>query len=253
MSRVIEQMLDSREVAEMVEKTHSELLKDIRRYIGQFNAGNLPFVEFFGESTYTDGKGETRPCYQITKKGCEFIAHKLTGTKGTIFTARYINRFHEMQDILSTQELPWFIRRFRGNHIMLFRDFKTITGVEVFGNYKTYKGSNKLIGGLDFNGWGWKNDNEKFKQEYGFDYGSDPCMMYLYHCGISKALKIYAEEERRNSDAYKIISEGLKMIEVPKKKQVAITAPKPIVITGNPRNELPIQINIVLSETAKVV
>lgn len=32
------------------------------------------------------------------KKGCEFIAHKMTGQKGTEFTARYINRFHEMED-----------------------------------------------------------------------------------------------------------------------------------------------------------
>ena len=52
------------------------------------------------------------PC--ITKKGCEFIAHKLTGTKGTIFTARYINRFHEMQEIIARQaqehKMPWFIR-----------------------------------------------------------------------------------------------------------------------------------------------
>lgn len=46
-------------------------------------------------------KGETRPCYHITRKGCDLIANKLTGTKGTIFTARYINRFHEMESILS--------------------------------------------------------------------------------------------------------------------------------------------------------
>lgn len=38
------------------------------------------------------------PCFMVTKKGCEFIAHKLTGQKGTEFTARYINRFHEMEE-----------------------------------------------------------------------------------------------------------------------------------------------------------
>lgn len=32
--------------------------------------------------------------------GCEFIAHKLTGVKGTEFTAKYINRFHEMEDTI---------------------------------------------------------------------------------------------------------------------------------------------------------
>lgn len=40
------------------------------------------------------------PCYLVTKKGCEFIAHKLTGVKGTEFTAKYINRFHEMEGII---------------------------------------------------------------------------------------------------------------------------------------------------------
>lgn len=83
--------------------------------------------DFFRESTYRSEQNKEIPCYRITKKGCEFIAHKLTGTKGTIFTARYINRFHEMQDILSKREvepeLPWFIRRFRGEYIMLLRDF----------------------------------------------------------------------------------------------------------------------------------
>lgn len=96
----IAQTLDSREVAEMVEKTHAKLLRDIRRYVEQFNEANIGFVDFFKESAYKDNKGEARPYYQITKKGCEFIAHKLTGTKGTIFTARYINRFHEMEEDL---------------------------------------------------------------------------------------------------------------------------------------------------------
>lgn len=49
------------------------------------------------------------PCFLVTKKGCEFIAHKLTGRKGTEFTARYINRFHEMEYELITMnpsEIP---------------------------------------------------------------------------------------------------------------------------------------------------
>lgn len=252
----IEQTLNSREVAEMVDKEHRFLLRDIRRYVTQFNQCNLAPVDFFRESTYKDSKGEIRPCYQITKKGCEFIAHKLAGTKGTIFTARYINRFHEMQEILSNQEqepeIPWFIRKFQNVNIMLFRDFKTITGIEMLGNYTAYKRPNKLIGGLHYNGWGWKCDNEKFKQEYGFDYGTDSCMMYLYPSGIEKALKIYTEDGgKRDSEAYRVISEGLKTIQKPKKKEIEIQRPKPIVISGN--KELPIQINIVLQESVKVV
>ena len=101
--------LNSREVAEMVDKTHSDLLKDIRRYVGQLAEGNIPLGDFFTESTYFDGNNQSRPCYLVTKKGCEFIDHKLTGQKGTEFTARYINRFHEMEHELVTaspSEIP---------------------------------------------------------------------------------------------------------------------------------------------------
>lgn len=82
----------------MVGKRHTDLLRDIRRYSEQINESKIALVDFFAESTYKDSKGETRPCYNVTKKGCEFIAHKLTGTKGTEFTARYINRFHDMEE-----------------------------------------------------------------------------------------------------------------------------------------------------------
>lgn len=92
--------ITSMEVAEMVGKEHSKLLRDIRTYTEQLNEANLGLVDFFQQSTYIDKKGETRPCYNVTKKGCEFIAHKLTGIKGTAFTARYINRFHDMAEEL---------------------------------------------------------------------------------------------------------------------------------------------------------
>lgn len=102
----IGQMLTSMEVAQMVEKEHKQILKDIRRYTQQFNEGKISPVEFFTESTYIDGKGESRPCYLVTKKGCEFIAHKLTGQRGTEFTARYINRFHEMENQIAVSVSP---------------------------------------------------------------------------------------------------------------------------------------------------
>lgn len=96
----LKQTLTSMEVADMVKKEHKMLLRDLRRYINQFNQCKLAPVDFFQEGTYEDAKGETRPCYRITKKGCEFIAHKLTGQKGTEFTAKYINKFHEMENIV---------------------------------------------------------------------------------------------------------------------------------------------------------
>lgn len=98
--------INSKEVAEMVEKDHSMLLRDIRRYIAQLGESKIAHTEFFVESQYIDKSNRQKPCYNITKKGCEFIAHKLTGTKGTAFTARYINRFHEMESQLATVGIP---------------------------------------------------------------------------------------------------------------------------------------------------
>lgn len=90
----------STEVAEMVEVEHAKLLRSIRTYCEYLNEANIGLVDFFIESTYRDAKGETRPCYQVTKKGCEMIANKLTGQKGVVFTAKYIDRFHQMQEYI---------------------------------------------------------------------------------------------------------------------------------------------------------
>lgn len=98
--------ITSMEVAIMIEKEHSKLLRDIRRYINQIekcnetksNQAKIGFVEFFTESTYIDSKGEIRPCFNVTRKGCEFLCNKLSSTKGTEFTARYVNRFHELEE-----------------------------------------------------------------------------------------------------------------------------------------------------------
>lgn len=98
--------ITSMEVAQMIDKEHKYLLRDIRRYLNQIdkinmgksNQTKIAPVDFFIENTYTDNKGEIRPCYNITHKGCEFIANKLTGIKGTEFTARYVTRFHELEE-----------------------------------------------------------------------------------------------------------------------------------------------------------
>lgn len=100
MNELEQKYLSSREVAEMVGKDHSDLLKDIRRYQEYLTEGNFPLSEYFKEDTYKDSTGRTLNCYLVSKKGCEFIAHKMTGQKGAIFTAKYIERFHEMQDAL---------------------------------------------------------------------------------------------------------------------------------------------------------
>lgn len=100
----------STEVAQMVDKKHKELLRDIRKYCEQLEESKIALSDFFTESSYVSGQNRTFPCYLVTKKGCEFIAHKMTGQKGTEFTARYINRFHEMEEgkvkLQPTEKIP---------------------------------------------------------------------------------------------------------------------------------------------------
>lgn len=96
----LQQKLDSREAAEMVGKAHDKLLRDIRTYIEQLSLSKIGESDFFTESKYKNERGKEYPCYLITKEGCEFIAHKLTGVKGTEFTAKYIKRFHQMENVI---------------------------------------------------------------------------------------------------------------------------------------------------------
>ena len=88
-----ENYIESREVAEMIGKEHNKLLRDIRNYIEQLRLSNIGHSDYFTLSTYKNSQNKDMPCYLVTKKGCELIAHKLTGTKGTEFTAKYIDRF----------------------------------------------------------------------------------------------------------------------------------------------------------------
>lgn len=92
------------EVAEMMEVPHSDLLKklegrkDRKGYIQILNEGQMSVVDYFLKSTYLDAKGEERPCYEVTRMGCDFLANKSTGEKGVLFTARYVKRFNEMEN-----------------------------------------------------------------------------------------------------------------------------------------------------------
>lgn len=99
------QLLSSQEVAGMIGKKHSALMRDIRRYMTQLGVANIGHSDFFIESTYIDNKGELRPCFDITRKGCLFIADRLIGKKGTEFTAKFVTRLNEFDDDLSLPSL----------------------------------------------------------------------------------------------------------------------------------------------------
>ncbi len=93
--------ISSIEVAKMLEKQHKDLLESIRGYIKHLTSGKFRSSEFFIPNTYLDRKREQRPCYYITRKGCDMIAHKMTGKKGILFTAAYVNKFYEIEQSIN--------------------------------------------------------------------------------------------------------------------------------------------------------
>ncbi|MDZ4993288.1 hypothetical protein GNF80_09965 [Clostridium perfringens] len=92
--------INSRDVAEMMDIRHSDLIRKIEGISSILNERNFALVEYFIESTYVAGNGEIRKCFEVTRKGCEMLAHKTTGEKGILFTAKYIERFHEMEQVI---------------------------------------------------------------------------------------------------------------------------------------------------------
>lgn len=93
-------VVDSRQVAEMVGKNHKDLMRSIREYVETLDRSterNFAPSDFFIESTYKDSTGRTLPCYLLTKKGCDMVANKMTGEKGVLFTAAYVTAFEAMR------------------------------------------------------------------------------------------------------------------------------------------------------------
>lgn len=101
----IVQTISSREVAEMMEVEHKNLLSKIDGINKDLVAENLATKKYWIESTF-ENRGKQYREYQVTKLGCEFLAHKSTGTKGNIFTARYMDRFEEMEQYIKEQQVP---------------------------------------------------------------------------------------------------------------------------------------------------
>lgn len=127
--------ISSIEVAEMLNKLHRHLLREIATYSDYLRETKIGLSSFWQESSYKTNQNKILKCYLITKKGCEFIAHKMTGKKGAIFTATYINRFHAMEEALkhpTAKQLPEPLKckYFRGVPCMTLADLEFVTGFD---------------------------------------------------------------------------------------------------------------------------
>ena len=98
------------EVAKMMDKEHKEIMWVIDGNQKRGIVGSKPNIElradlhlsdYFVENTYKDSRNRNKKCYSVTKMGCELLANKLTGEKGILFSARYVKRFNEMQNVIN--------------------------------------------------------------------------------------------------------------------------------------------------------
>lgn len=89
--------ISSLEVAEMVGRRHDQVLRDIKIIVEHFGDDHKSVGNYFIDGTYRDNLNRTKPCYLLTKKGCELYGTRMTGEKGTKFAVQYIDRFNEME------------------------------------------------------------------------------------------------------------------------------------------------------------
>ena len=86
----VKETMTSKEIAGITGKRHSDVLRDIRNLVEQLeddNERNFALVE------YTDGKGEKRPMYELSKKGCLCLA---SGYDANL-RMKIINRWEELE------------------------------------------------------------------------------------------------------------------------------------------------------------
>jgi len=105
----LENRISSREVAEMIEMEHPDLLKKIDKINEDFEKEKIPFQKYWVKGTYkAEGNNKSYREFQVSKLGCEFLAHKTTGTKGNLFTDKYMDRFEKMKKVIEgdTAKLP---------------------------------------------------------------------------------------------------------------------------------------------------
>ena len=84
------QTMTSLEIAELTGKQHNDLMKAIRKMELAWlkvNGGNFSLVE------YRDKKGELRPCYQLTKTECLYVATKFNDEA----RAKLVLRWEELE------------------------------------------------------------------------------------------------------------------------------------------------------------
>ena len=97
----------SRCVAQVFEKNHRDVLRDIRGIL-ESNPDKDFGLRNFAQSSYRNEQNKEQPEFLITRDGTMLLVMGYTGPKAMMLKTAYIKRFNEMEAVLKTQkkELP---------------------------------------------------------------------------------------------------------------------------------------------------
>ena len=104
--------VDSLFVAELFEKNHKEVLRDIRKITDPLSGLSEEFRQRnFAPSSYRNQQNKKQPCYYLTRDGFTMLVMGYTGQKAMQFKELYIKRFNEMESmikslVMARQEFP---------------------------------------------------------------------------------------------------------------------------------------------------
>ncbi|ATO57154.1 phage regulatory protein, rha family [Bartonella sp. 1-1C] len=98
-SEAIVQTMSSREIAELCDKRHDHVMRDIKKMLEELNAPKFGVVDFSGY--YLDSKGETRPCYHLPKRECLILVSGYS----TSLRAKIIDRWQELEKQVATPQI----------------------------------------------------------------------------------------------------------------------------------------------------
>lgn len=104
--------VDSLFIAELFEKNHKEVLRDIRKITAPTSGLSEEFRQCnFAPSSYRNQQNKKQPCYFLTRDGFTMLVMGYTGQKAMQFKELYIKRFNEMEKVIKSlvaarQEFP---------------------------------------------------------------------------------------------------------------------------------------------------
>lgn len=96
-------VVNSRDVAELFDKRHDHVLRDIEAILTSPSLGALP--GWVRHSDYLDAKGEKRPSFDLTRQGFTLLVMGWTGERAMSFKVRYIEAFDAMEAAMK-EEIP---------------------------------------------------------------------------------------------------------------------------------------------------